>query len=536
VSSKRRIAVPLVLLTTVLVLSLCVLPSAMAKPRPHVLSFKIVKHAKRFDVVRGHQHRFRVEHDASIVTVHGMGDLQVVRRNERFVLLAASGSSTASIPRPTITTPNSGAFLAGTQSKVGWKLSSVASSGYFRVSLRRTDDGTSLSLAGAVSATRRSKSYSVPWSMSQPVGTYRVWVEYCSSAGVVLASDASDGVISISSAAPTPTPTPTATATVIPTPTPTATVTPTPTATPTVTPTGAPTAPPSVPTPTSTQGALTLSNVHDVTYTNVAFVGRGSGNAGASGLITITGASYNITFRNCVINTNQDGVGNGVKIVDSGRGMHDISFENCTFRYQPRMGFECIGRSSPEEGGSGGRGYQRVNVTGCYFEASAGEAISYDDDYSDVNPAGYCSVSGNYVEGAGVGTSYQYGRVFENNGVHHLTVTGNFFGAGRDGIMNVSGRDTGPLDMVSSGNVIDGTHVPAGLGPMKNQVFCMVNVRGGAVFADTIINGSGYSSGSWGWFSGDSGIDFRGCSVSGTTAVPNSGYVQNCTGMLWPGQ
>jgi hypothetical protein len=287
-------------------------------------------------------------------------------------------------------------------------------------------------------------------------------------------------------------------------------------------------------TTTTSSGPLTLDGAHDLVYQNVTFSGSGSGYAEASGLIVISGASYNITFRNCVFNTNQDGVGNGVKIIDSGRGLHDITFEGCTFKYQPRMAFECIGRSNPNEGGTGGQGFQRVNIKNCYFVASAGEAISYDDDYSGVKPAGDCVVSGNHVEGAGVGTSYEYGRVFENNGVHNMTVTNNYFGAGRDGIMNIQGRDSGPLNMVSSGNVFDATDVPSGVGSLSNQVFCMVNVRGGAVFDDTIINGSGYSSDSWGYFNGCNGVDFRASSVSGAPSVPNPGYVQSCTNMLWP--
>ena len=125
----------------------------------------------------------------------------------------------------------------------------------------------------------------------------------------------------------------------------------------------------------------------------------------ASGVIYIEGASHNITFKDCVIGTNQDGVGNGVKIVDSGKGMHDITFDHCTFKYQPRMGFECIGRANPAEGGTGGQGYRRIDVLNCTFRPSAGQAISYDDDYSDAKPAGYCTVAGNRVLRAGVGNS-----------------------------------------------------------------------------------------------------------------------------------
>ena len=51
-------------------------------------------------------------------------------------------------------------------------------------------------------------------------------------------------------------------------------------------------------------------------------------------------------------------------------------------------------------------------------------------------------ISGNLVKGAGVGTRYKYGKVFEINGTHNMTVTGNTFYAGRDGILNLQMRDT----------------------------------------------------------------------------------------------
>ena len=129
--------------------------------------------------------------------------------------------------------------------------------------------------------------------------------------------------------------------------------------------------------------------------------------------------------------------------------MHDITFKNCTFKYQPRMGFECIGR----EAGSA-TGYRRIDLIDCTFEASAGEAISYDDENGT---AGHCKVSGNLVKGAGVGSKYQYGKVFEINGTHDMTVTGNTFYAGRDGILNFQMRDTRACGWVFSDNVVDAT-------------------------------------------------------------------------------
>ena len=76
--------------------------------------------------------------------------------------------------------------------------------------------------------------------------------------------------------------------------------------------------------------------------------------------------------------------------------MHDITFHHCTFKYQPRMGFECNGRARRVAAPA----TVRVNLIDCTFEASAGEAISYDDNNGT---AGRCPSSGNLVKGAGVG-------------------------------------------------------------------------------------------------------------------------------------
>jgi hypothetical protein len=278
---------------------------------------------------------------------------------------------------------------------------------------------------------------------------------------------------------------------------------------------------------------LVLTGAHDIVYDGLDFEGSGSGRGAASGVIFIEGSSHDLTFRNCVIGTNQDGVGNGVKIVDGGHGMHDITFVNCTFRYQPKMGFECIGRSNPSEGGTGGKGYQRVNILDCTFRASAGQAISYDDDYSAVNPAGHCLVAGNRIEGAGVGDSYAYGSVIENNGVHHMTWKDNFFGAGRDSIVNISGRDSSPLDMVSTGNVYDATHVPAGVVP-HNQCLIIHGVSGGVRFADRIINDPDVYSGVWAYLNNCSGIDFGGTTVRNITEAPSTVYGSGNRDIVWP--
>ena len=72
-----------------------------------------MKHAKRFDVVKGHQHRFRVKHHARKVKVRGVGSFKVVRHTSSYVVLASKQSAWA--PQTTITSPNSAAFSTGEQ-------------------------------------------------------------------------------------------------------------------------------------------------------------------------------------------------------------------------------------------------------------------------------------------------------------------------------------------------------------------------------------------------------------------------------------
>ena len=307
--------------------------------------------------------------------------------------------------------------------------------------------------------------------------------------------------------------------------------TPTPTPTPAPTPNGP--AGPASGTVFTKAGALHLNNAHDLVFDGVDFEGAGYGSGDLGALVFIEGLSYNLTFRNCIIGTNT-GSGNGVKVYDLGYGMHDITFDHCHFAYQPRMGFECNGRSNPSGGSwgaQGGPGYLRVNVTNCTFDAGAGEAISYDDNYSaSGNRAGFCTVSGNVIDGAGVGSAYQYGKVFEINGTHNMTVTGNYFGAGRDGIVNLQGQDASAMGWVFSGNTYDGSHVPAGVS-LKNQVFFCQNVKGGARFADQIICGD-YGS-QWGYLTGCTGLDFSATATDGVKQL-DSGYVASCSGIVWP--
>jgi hypothetical protein len=235
---------------------MCAVPGAMAKSSSsssHAIRFTVVKRTSHYDVVKGHSHRFAVKRGAHRVSVHNVGRYRLVRRTPHYVFLRALNNHTSA--RPTISSPNGGAFVQGLPTTITWRMSSAVSTGYFRLSLKSTLNGVSTDLAAtSIPANRRTSSYTVPWNMAQAPGTYRLWVYYYASGGSVLASDVSDADVSISAArvpvpVPVPTPTPTVTPTPMPTASPTLTPTPTPTPAPTVTPT--PTATPT-PTPTAT--------------------------------------------------------------------------------------------------------------------------------------------------------------------------------------------------------------------------------------------------------------------------------------------
>jgi hypothetical protein len=288
-----------------------------------------------------------------------------------------------------------------------------------------------------------------------------------------------------------------------------------PAAEPSPTPTPASGLPRVAPAAPTTSGAVVLRNVHNVVYNNVTFSGAGSGGADSSGVIQILGSTNKVTFVNCTINRNADGVGNGVKIVDSGAGMHDITFQNCLFKGQPRMGFECIGRGS-------GNGYQRVDLIDCTFEPQGSEAISYDDDSGT---AGNCLVTGNLVMGAGTNRAFSWGQGFEINGVRNMTVTSNTFYRCRSSVWNLTGP-SGNCGWNLSDNVIDTSRGTVASSSDANPV-CASNVTGGVFARNRITNSIAWAAA---YFSGCRNMDWRTTVWSGPNATPHQ---TGCSGNLF---
>lgn len=244
VSRKSRIIVSL--LTAVLVtIGLSSISTAAAKSPSHskALRFAVVYRSSSYDIVRRNHQRLSVHHAGPIVKVHGVKRFRVVKHTRHYYLLQKI--SRTQLVNPSISSPNSGNFVQSTTTSVMWSIPTTISSGYFRVTLKRSGDATSSGTQlGSVPASQRTRNYTFPWVVTQDAGQYTLGVSYYSRSGSLGGSDVSDVTLDII-AAPLPSPTPTPTVTPSPTPAPTPTVTPTPT--PTVTPTSAPT-----PTPTPT--------------------------------------------------------------------------------------------------------------------------------------------------------------------------------------------------------------------------------------------------------------------------------------------
>jgi hypothetical protein len=260
--------------------------------------------------------------------------------------------------------------------------------------------------------------------------------------------------------------------------------------------------PPATPAAPQTIRHLVISgDSHDRVYDNVAFSGGGNGDPSSSGVIEINSGAYNITFVNCTIEANADGVGDGVKIMDAGGTIHDITFQNCHFLSQPRMGFECINRPGDKEAG-----YQHIDLIGCIFEPQGSEAISYDDD--SPGAAGDCLLRANIIKGAGTNLAFPWGQALEINGPSNMTVSGNTFYAGRGDIWNLRRQTTSDCGWVFSDNKVDASMSVQAV-PQDPEASCIAisGVYGG-IFSGNVIT-SAAPGGGVAWMNDCHGLDWR---------------------------
>jgi hypothetical protein len=317
------------------------------------------------------------------------------------------------------------------------------------------------------------------------------------------------------SATPTATPTPTVSATPTKTPTPTASATPTVTPTPTVsaTPSTTPTpgVTPSVPAGYTLVQNQTISNLatNGLTnryYYNCTFTGGSS----SSAVLSFTGTTSNVIFDSCTIA--KGGGWNGVTINDASGRIHDITFKDCLFKAQTRMGFECTSRPTTAT-----TQYQRINITGSTFEPQGNEAVSYDGGAA----AGNCTFSGNTIQGAGNIASQEWGNGFEINGPSNFTVTNNTIWQCRNFAFNFQRHTTAASGWVVSGNVLDASHhAQSTPQSSSSQQVLALNVYGGTFAGNTVISAA--PGGSVGYFSGSQNMNWK--TTTWRDASGRSGY------------
>ena len=123
--------------------------------------------------------------------------------------------------------------------------------------------------------------------------------------------------------------------------------------------------------------------------------------------------------------------------------------------------------------------------------------------------------------------------MIENNGVHNMAWKNNYFGAGRDSIINITGRDDSPMNMISSGNVYDASYVADGIEP-HNQVMLITDVAGGVTFADRIINHPQTYDTVWAYMSNCNGINFGSSHVENIGGRASDVYGAGNTNIIWP--
>ena len=266
------------------------------------------------------------------------------------------------------------------------------------------------------------------------------------------------------------------------------------------------------------------SGDHDLSYDSKSFQGNPGGDQ-YTAVVAITGGAYNIAFTNCIIGANGNAVGNGVLIQNWDYNLHHVSFDHCHFESQPRMGFECIDRST-----TGTNGYTYVDITNCTFATQGAETISYDDSHGY---SGYCTVDNNEILGGGRNCTdpangdelYSWGQTFEINNTHNLTVTNNDFYPGATTCLNLrTASGSGAAYWDFSGNTVHCDEFEGGINYLASaEPTTLSNVTSQFAIDDTWLMGSPYSSATWGWLTACTNIDFSPTTLSGCAAAYGDG-------------
>jgi len=166
------------------------------------------------------------------------------------------------------------------------------------------------------------------------------------------------------------------------------------------------------------------AGTHNVVYDHVVFKSRGQ-SGDTSGVLTVARQCHDITFRNCTFAT---GKSNGVKIIDRGGTIRNISFIGCRIRSQPRMAFECISR------GSTTASFKNIRLVNCVIDPSRQQAIRF----SGPNVAANCLIDRCTIRGAGNSADPKSGYAVQIDGPLSMTVRDTRIYASRWGAFDLS--------------------------------------------------------------------------------------------------
>jgi len=225
-------------------------------------------------------------------------------------------------------------------------------------------------------------------------------------------------------------------------------------------------------------------------FQECTFQGGAPGEGDYSGVLSLLNSNHDIVFYNCTIKSGPET--NGVKMVDYGRTLYNIIFDDCTFEEQYRFGFECISRPP-----SGTLCYSGVQLLNCTFDQQGGESISFDGQKDSTG----CVIHNCVCNGSGMEPDMQaiggFGSCVEVNGPHNFTITGNTFRRAYHGIVNFQQNDGDTTDCgwVFTGNLVDGDDEGYGPATLNGSDLIGCNkVRGGNFTGNTIKNHAEYST------------------------------------------
>jgi hypothetical protein len=163
--------------------------------------------------------------------------------------------------------------------------------------------------------------------------------------------------------------------------------------------------------------------VNNLQVTNVDFRGGGGMvNDAVDGVFTIdTGQTLtNSTFTNVTIETNSDGIGDGISMVTNGLPqsmLHDVTFQGLDIKSQPCMGFALDDRTYL---GTPTTDNYNINIINSIIEPSGSESIS-------IEGGNNLLIQGNTFMGSGTSSVYPWHQTLEFNGSTSAKAIGNTF-------------------------------------------------------------------------------------------------------------